>query len=326
MSSICLQKQIISKKENVKYKKFLEMKKNKTSPKSPTTIEWEIIDTPTVERQEEQHERLSFNRILGDLEAPSIFAIIKSMIISLQKPLTAMKYRFHKMSGMSSKSGAIDWTNILTNKNIPWMKIGLVLFAGFILLKKDMHFNFNLSSPLAAFVDDSDDDNSTSHAQSVSNPYAPVSASSLSPAQVQDFIKQYAPIAITEMEKYGIPASIKMGQALIESRAGTSRLAVNNNNFFGMKCFSKNCKKGHCSNATDDHHKDFFRKYSSVWESFRAHSMLLEANRYSALKNYGKDYKKWAKGLKSAGYATDKKYDKKLINVIKKYKLYKYDS
>ena len=62
------------------------------------------------------------------------------------------------------------------------------------------------------------------------------------------------------MELYGIPVSIKMGQALIESRAGTSRLARNNNNFFGMKCFSRNCKKGHCSNATDDHHKDFFRK------------------------------------------------------------------
>ena len=326
MSSICLQKQIISKKENVKYKKFLEMKKNETLPQSPTTIEWEIIDTPTVNQSTEQNERLSFNRVIGDSETPSLFAVIKSMIINLQKPLTAMKYRFHKISGISGKSSAVDWTNIFANKNIPWMKIGLVLFAGFILMKKDMHFNFNLSSPLAAFVDDDDDNNSTSHAKSVSNPYAPVSASSLSSSEVQSFIKKYAPVAITEMEKYGIPASIKMGQALIESRAGTSRLAVNNNNFFGMKCFSKNCKKGHCSNATDDHHKDFFRVYSSVWESFRAHSLLLEGNRYAALKDYGKDYKKWAKGLKKAGYATDKKYDKKLINVIKKYKLYKYDS
>ena len=308
------------KKENVKYKKFLKMKKNETLPHTPTTIEWEIIDTPTVD----QEEKLSFNRVIGDPDAPSFFTVIKSMMINFQKPLTAMKYRFHKMSGTFGKSSAVDWTNIFANKNIPWMKIGLVLFAGFILMKKDMHFNFNLSSPLAVFTDD--DDNYSSHAQSVSNPYAPVSASSLSASDVQAFIKKYAPVAITEMEKYGIPASIKMGQALIESRSGTSRLAVNNNNFFGMKCFSKNCKKGHCSNATDDHHKDFFRVYSSVWESFRAHSILLEANRYAALKSYGKDYKKWAKGLKKAGYATDKKYDKKLINVIEKYKLYKYDS
>jgi len=128
------------------------------------------------------------------------------------------------------------------------------------------------------------------------------------------------------MELYGVPASIKMGQALIESRAGTSKLAVNNNNFFGMKCFSKKCGKGHCSNATDDSHKDFFRKYKSVGESFRAHSQLLSGNRYKDLKKHNTDYKAWAKGLKSNGYATDKTYDKKLINVIEKYKLYKLDS
>ena len=294
------------------------MKKLETLPKKPTTIEWEIVDTPTVK----QKENLSFNRIIGDPERPSFLTIIKKLMVGLQKPFTAMRYQFHKRSGQSNIS---DWTSILANKNIPWAKIGIVLFAGFILLKKDMHFNFNLSAPLAAIADD-DEDYSTGHAQSVSNPYAPVSAKSLSSSEVQAFIKRYSPVAITEMEKFGIPASIKMGQAMIESRAGTSRLAVNNNNFFGMKCFSKNCKKGHCSNATDDHHKDFFRIYSSVWESFRAHSLLLEGNRYAPLKNYGTDYKKWARGLKKAGYATDKKYDKKLINVIEKYKLYKYDS
>ena len=234
------------------------MKKLETLPKKPTTIEWEIVDTPTVK----QKENLSFNRIIGDPERPSFLTIIKKLMVGLQKPFTAMRYQFHKRSGQSNIS---DWTSILANKNIPWAKIGIVLFAGFILLKKDMHFNFNLSAPLAAIADD-DEDYSTGHAQSVSNPYAPVSAKSLSSSEVQAFIKRYSPVAITEMEKFGIPASIKMGQALIESRAGTSRLAVNNNNFFGMKCFSKNCKKGHCSNATDDHHKDFFRIYSSVWE------------------------------------------------------------
>ena len=309
------------KKEIVKYKKFLEMKKNETLSKTPATIEWQIVDTPAFEKEE----NLSFNRIIGEPEAPSLFAVIKKMMIGLQKPLTALRYRFHKMSGISGKSNSMDWTNIFASKNIPWMKVGLVLFAGFILMKKDMHFNFNLSSPLVALTDD-DDEGSTSYAQSVANPYAPVSAKSLSSSDVNGFLRKYAPVAKTEMDKFGIPASIKMAQALIESRAGTSRLAVNNNNFFGMKCFSKNCKKGHCSNATDDHHKDFFRVYSSVWESFRAHSLLLEGKRYAPLKDYGKDYKKWARGLKKAGYATDKKYDKKLINVIEKYKLYKYDS
>ena len=150
-------------------------------------------------------------------------------------------------------------------------------------------------------------------------------ASILHDKRPEAFVNKYAKTAQTEMNTYGIPASIKMAQALIESRAGTSMLAVNNNNFFGMKCFSKNCKKGHCSNATDDHHKDFFRKFKNDGDSWRAHSKLLSNGRYKHLKKYKGDYKKWAKGLKEAGYATDKKYASKIINTIEKYKLYKLD-
>ena len=109
--------------------------------------------------------------------------------------------------------------------------------------------------------------------------------------------------------------------ALVESNAGRSRLSTNNNNHFGIKCFSKNCTKGHCSNFNDDHHKDFFRKYSSAWESWRAHSSMLANGRYSELKQYGKDYRAWAKGLKELGYATDKNYTTKLIRLIEKYRL-----
>ena len=154
---------------------------------------------------------------------------------------------------------------------------------------------------------------------------APVSHSKLGQKDLNGFIKRFAPVAIVEMHKYDIPASIKMAQGIIESRAGHSKLAINNNNHFGMKCFSKKCSKDHCSNATDDHHKDFFRKYKTIWESWRDHSLLLQGDRYKSLKKYKRDYKKWAKGLKKAGYATDKNYDKKLIDVIEKYQLYKLD-
>jgi flagellum-specific peptidoglycan hydrolase FlgJ len=112
---------------------------------------------------------------------------------------------------------------------------------------------------------------------------------------------------------------------LVESRAGTSRLAKNNNNHFGIKCFSKRCAKGHCTNATDDHHKDFFRKYKSAWESWREHSQLLAGGHYSRLQKCGSDYRQWAYGLKSLGYATDKTYAEKLIGMIERYELYKYD-
>ena len=154
---------------------------------------------------------------------------------------------------------------------------------------------------------------------------APVNHASLASQDLNGFIKRFAPVAVVEMHKYDIPASIKMAQGIIESRAGGSKLAIENNNHFGMKCFSKKCSKDHCTNATDDHHKDFFRKYKTIWESWRDHSLLLQGERYKELKKYKRDYKKWAKGLKKAGYATDKNYDKKLISVIEKYQLYKLD-
>lgn len=140
------------------------------------------------------------------------------------------------------------------------------------------------------------------------------------------YVDKYAKIAQQEMEKYGIPASITLAQGLIESNCGDSRLATKNNNHFGMKCFSKKCKKGHCSNFTDDSHKDFFRIYGSAWESYRAHSNLLMGKRYKPLTKYGtSDYVEWAKGLKKAGYATDPHYANKLISIIERLELYKYD-
>jgi flagellum-specific peptidoglycan hydrolase FlgJ len=141
------------------------------------------------------------------------------------------------------------------------------------------------------------------------------------------YVKRFSKVAEVEMEKYGIPASITLAQGLLESNVGESKLATKNNNHFGIKCFSKSCGKGHCSNFTDDSHKDFFRKYKSSWESYRAHSLLLKrGSRYNKLfKLSPKDYRSWAHGLKKAGYATDKRYAEKLINLIEDLDLYKYD-
>ena len=141
-----------------------------------------------------------------------------------------------------------------------------------------------------------------------------------------DYIKHYAPIAVKEMKQYGVPASITLAQGLLESNAGASKLATKNNNHFGIKCFSKNCKKGHCSNYSDDSHKDFFKKYDSDWASYRAHSLFLQRNRYRhLLKLPHLDYKSWARGLSKAGYATDKQYADKLILIIATLKLHRFD-
>jgi flagellum-specific peptidoglycan hydrolase FlgJ len=139
------------------------------------------------------------------------------------------------------------------------------------------------------------------------------------------YIHRFQDIAIAEMKKYHIPASIILAQGILETRAGHSQLALKNNNHFGIKCFSKTCKKGHCSNFTDDSHKDFFVIYKTAWESYRAHSILLVSPKYKHLQVYEKDYKKWATGLQTAGYATAKNYAQSLIQLIEQYNLHKYD-
>lgn len=139
------------------------------------------------------------------------------------------------------------------------------------------------------------------------------------------FIKKWAPTAIKYGKKYGVPPSIILVQALLESNSGVSTLAVNNRNFFGHKCFDKKCGKGHCSNYTDDTHKDFFRKYPSAVYGFEEHAKKISSGRYKKLKKYGNDIQKWAYGLKSVGYATDRKYAEKLIGAIRRSNLTRFD-
>ena len=154
---------------------------------------------------------------------------------------------------------------------------------------------------------------------------APAAPEELHAQTVKSYIAHFSQMAVNEMDKTGIPASITMAQAIIESRSGTSVLSVRNNNHFGIKCFSRNCPTGHCTNYTDDNHKDFFRKYPNPTASFQEHSAFLLKHRYHELLKYGKNYKVWAKGLREFGYATDQSYDKKLIAIIERYELNKLD-
>ena len=142
----------------------------------------------------------------------------------------------------------------------------------------------------------------------------------------KSYIKQYNSLAISEMYKYGIPASITLAQGILESGSGTSRLAVEAKNHFGIKCHVH--WDGPSVYHDDDEKQECFRKYDSVDSSFRDHSLFLsERNRYSFLFELRKnDYKGWAKGLQKAGYATSKTYAKKLIRLIDEYNLTKYDN
>lgn len=146
-------------------------------------------------------------------------------------------------------------------------------------------------------------------------------------AKCRDYVDRFAPVAAAEMRKFGIPASITLAQGLLESDAGDSRLARTANNHFGTKCHAKRCKRGHCINYADDSHKDFFVKYPNAWSSFRAHSQNLKTkSRYADLFALAPtDYRGWAQGLARAGYATDKKYGDKLIALIERLELNRFD-
>lgn len=140
-----------------------------------------------------------------------------------------------------------------------------------------------------------------------------------------DYIGTYKDIAIRKMEEYKIPASITLAQGILESGNGLSELTRKANNHFGIKCHSS--WRGQKVYHDDDRRGECFRKYPSAEGSFNDHSKFLTGRgRYEFLFDLRPDdYKAWAKGLKKAGYATDRKYPKKLISFIENFELYKYD-
>lgn len=144
--------------------------------------------------------------------------------------------------------------------------------------------------------------------------------------EVKYYIDNFKEIAKNNMKIHGIPASITLAQGILESGAGKGTLAQNANNHFGIKCHSG--WEGETIHHDDDAAQECFRKYNHPSESYRDHSLFLTTRtRYSKLFKLNKDdYKSWAKGLKEAGYATDVKYPEKLIGLIERYELYKYDN
>ena len=140
----------------------------------------------------------------------------------------------------------------------------------------------------------------------------------------EDYIAFFKAVAIHEMKLYGIPASITLAQGILESGSGKGRLARQANNHFGIKCHDWTGPRIY---HDDDRAQECFRKYNDPSQSYRDHSLFLaKRKRYADLfKHKITDYKAWARGLKKAGYATDPQYPKKLISLIERYKLYRYD-
>ena len=138
------------------------------------------------------------------------------------------------------------------------------------------------------------------------------------------YIEQYAGIALQNQRNFGIPASITLAQGLLESGAGQSRLATGANNHFGIKCHR--AWRGSRTFHNDDRPNECFRAYDRVEDSFKDHGQFLQQPRYRSLQRLEPtDYKGWARGLQKAGYATDRGYANKLIKIIEDYQLYLID-
>jgi len=161
---------------------------------------------------------------------------------------------------------------------------------------------------------------------------AAVSCLSWSMSPKQQFIEFFADVAVADMHVYNIPASIKIAQAIIETNWGNSKLAIEANNYFGIKCketWTGNTYQ-HIDDDVDKNGKKIpscFRAYNSFVDSARDHSEFLYNRKYyrELFSLSSTDYISWANGLKKCGYATDPNYAKKLIHVIEQYDLYLYD-
>ncbi len=149
----------------------------------------------------------------------------------------------------------------------------------------------------------------------------------------EEYIAHYKDLAMFQQMTTNIPASIKLGQALVESQAGESELAMNANNHFGLKCWT--CSAAEAYMKTDDEYDkngqlvySRFYRFNTPEESYAAHSQRLTTNsKYRPLFSYERtDYRAWAYGLQKCGYATDKNYAQRLITVIEKYNLQRFDT
>lgn len=242
-------------------------------------------------------------RIIKEYIAPSFSKLLEYFLRRLRRPWLAIRYRIQQFIGKK-----------LNRRSIPWTKLAILALFLYVSFRPG-------PEPYA--------ETSPEGIRNISmvqkNSVAPAFVSDIKDREVKAYVKRFGKVAVQEMEEYGIPASIKMAQGLIESHSGNSRLARESNNHFGIKCRRK-CRGCTCRNYSDDDIYDMFRVFDSAWESWREHSLLLaNTQRYQKLQSYGKDYKKWARGLKAAGYATDPKYDLKLIRIIEKYRLNELD-
>jgi len=185
---------------------------------------------------------------------------------------------------------------------IPWTRIFLLCLAVYVLTFKDLQLSLDMKAPLGAPPSSAPPiSSSTPASQSVSA--LPVTNQENKEDAIA-YIDRFEKVALAEMKKYGIPASIKMAQGLLESQAGLSKACRQYNNHFGRPLAGK--------------------EYISAWANWRAHSEVLRKNHPELFRN-GTDYRQWARGLEASGYNPRKGYAQDLVRIIETYQLDDWD-
>jgi hypothetical protein len=263
------------------------------------------------ERKQQSLQREVEHTILDHLTFPILF---KQLWQSIKRLWVAISFIWHRLTfGFFSQF----------QFKLSGFKIAVVALLVFIFFKKDLHVQVRMNSPEGAeqtlpmsYNDEGTDKLSMlprvlpflgNNKPEVSTEKPSTTLPQLEQTTVESYIKRFAKVAVQEQKKFGIPASIKMAQAILESQAGTNAAATQSNNHFGQPLATHSC--------------------SSAWESWRAHSLLFSSEQYpyQQLLQYGKDYRKWAKGLAELNYSTATHYDQALIQLIEQYEMFRLD-
>jgi len=247
-----------------------------------------------------QHLRTSTEH--SPLEQISLKLLFMKWFNNIRKLFIVFQFYFHKVT-----------LGVFRGVSVPWFKLSILAFGVFLMVKKDLHFQINMKAP--AYNDAKPVSYQNPEQFSVAPSFSFVETATdnssrtngLASKDVEQYIKRFGKIAIMEAQKFGVPASIKMAQALLEGGAGKSTAATQNNNHFGQPLQDQ--------------------RYESAWENWRAHSLLfsMEGQPYQQLLQHGKNYKKWAKGLQELQYSNRSDYAELLIQLVEKYELFRLD-
>jgi len=227
----------------------------------------------------------------------------KLRYLLVHKVWVLIKYQFHRLT-----------FGMFEQVRFPWFKLGFLALAIFVLTQKNLHFTIDMQAPLAGMLKGGETAQSGTNeemnlAQAVNlreekkSVYPPIAVEDLNTRKVQAYIDRFAKVAQVEQQKFGIPASIKMAQGILESHASQLAETRATNNHFGLPM------AGHA--------------YNSAWENWRLHSEWLTRadSPFAELKNHGMNIEKWANGLQELNYSQDPAYAEKLLKIIRLYQL-----